>query len=78
MLERFRTPAWRPYRAGVFVALGLSGGVVPTMHGLEMYGYAAMRERMGLTWVLLEGFLYILGASLYAVRLPNSLNRMMI
>ncbi|KAM3075690.1 hypothetical protein ACMFMG_007821 [Clarireedia jacksonii] len=71
MLDRFRTPAWRPYRAGIFVALGLAGGVVPTVRGVQMYGFTVMRERMGLTWVLLEGFFYILGASLYAARWPE-------
>ncbi|PQE28183.1 hemolysin III family channel protein [Rutstroemia sp. NJR-2017a WRK4] len=71
MLERFRTPAWRPYRAGVFVALALAGAVIPTLQGVEMNGFTAMRERMGLTWVLLEGFLYVLGASLYAARWPE-------
>jgi adiponectin receptor len=76
MLERFRTPAWRPYRAGVFVALALAGAVIPTLQGVEMNGFTAMRERMGLTWVLLEGFLYVLGASLYAVRPLKYLNQM--
>jgi adiponectin receptor len=66
ILERFRTPAWRPYRAGMFVLLGLSA-VFPVLHGVELYGIAAMRDRIGLTWLVLQGFLYILGAGLYAV-----------
>jgi len=70
VFERFRTPAWRPYRAGMFVAMGLSG-VVPVLHGMELYGIAKMRESIGLTWLVLQGFLYILGAALYAARWPE-------
>lgn len=64
--EYFRTPAWRPYRAMMFVGLGVSG-VVPVVHGLTIYGFRELDERMGLRWILLEGFLYILGAVIYAV-----------
>ncbi|KAI5866418.1 hemolysin-III related-domain-containing protein [Durotheca rogersii] len=69
-IERFRTPLWRPYRAAMFVGLGVSG-VVPICHALCIYGYRALDERMGLSWVLLQGFLYIFGAFLYAVRWPE-------
>lgn len=70
IVERFRTPAWRPYRAGMFVALGLSA-VFPILHGLKMYGFAEMQDRIGLFWLVLQGFLYILGAGLYAARWPE-------
>lgn len=69
-VERFRTPDWRPYRAAMFVGLGVSG-VVPVCHGLTIYGYQSLNERMGLGWILLEGVLYIFGAFLYAVRWPE-------
>lgn len=69
-VERFRTPDWRPYRAAMFVGLGVSG-VVPVCHGLSIYGYQSLNERMGLGWILLEGALYIFGAFLYAVRWPE-------
>ena len=68
IVERFRTPAWRPYRAGMFVAQGLSG-IVPLLHGIELYGMSDMRSRVGFVWLALEGFMYILGAGLYAVRM---------
>ncbi|KAL2021342.1 hypothetical protein VTK56DRAFT_7313 [Thermocarpiscus australiensis] len=68
--EHFRTPAWRPYRALMFVGLGLSG-VVPILHALTFYGYRQLDERMGLRWVVLQGALYIFGAFLYAVRWPE-------
>ncbi len=67
--EHFRAPRWRPYRALMFVALGLSG-IVPVVHGLSLYGYRQMDQQMGLSWVLLEGVLYIVGALIYAVRPP--------
>lgn len=50
----------------MFVAMGLSA-VIPVLHGLEMYGVQEMRDRIGLIWLVLQGFLYILGAGLYAV-----------
>lgn len=65
-VERFRTPQWRPYRAMMFVGLGASG-VLPVCHALSIYGYQALNQQMGLNWVLLQGFLYIAGAVLYAV-----------
>ncbi|KAI2614437.1 HlyIII-domain-containing protein [Hypoxylon fragiforme] len=69
-VEQFRTPRWRPYRAAMFVGLGVSG-IVPVCHGLSIYGYEILEQRMGLNWVLFQGFLYILGAFLYAVRWPE-------
>ncbi|KAI2471185.1 HlyIII-domain-containing protein [Annulohypoxylon bovei var. microspora] len=62
-VERFRTPRWRPYRAAMFVGLGVSG-VVPICHGASIYGYKSLDDRMGLNWVLFQGFLYIFGAFL--------------
>lgn len=66
IFDRFRTPAWRPYRAGMFVLMGLSA-IFPIVHGLKLYGFEDMKVRMGLNWMILQGFLYILGAGLYAV-----------
>lgn len=66
-IDQFRTPRWRPYRAAMFVGLGASG-VVPILHGLQMYGFEAMNERMSLGLVVLQGLIYMFGAFLYAVR----------
>lgn len=52
----------------MFVGLGVSG-VVPVIHGLTIYGFQELDERMGLSWVLLQGVLYISGAVIYAVRI---------
>ena len=56
----------------MFVGLGVSG-VVPICHAAATYGYESLQKRMGLNWVLLQGFFYIFGACLYAVSLPASL-----
>jgi adiponectin receptor len=66
VLPRFRTPAWRPVRAGMFVAMGLSA-VIPCFDGVRQHGLEQMKKQMGLSWVVLQGTLYILGAGLYAV-----------
>lgn len=50
----------------MFVGLGLSG-VGPILHGLTIYGFKELNQRMGLTWVMFQGALYIFGAFLYAV-----------
>ena len=50
----------------MFVALGMSG-VVPILHGLRIYGYAGLESRASVSWVVLQGALYIFGAVLYAV-----------
>ncbi|KAK3352795.1 hemolysin-III related-domain-containing protein [Lasiosphaeria hispida] len=68
--DHFRTPAWRPYRALMFTGLGLSG-VVPIFHGMSLYSYSQLNSMMGLNWIVLEGFLYIFGAFLYAACWPE-------
>jgi predicted membrane channel-forming protein YqfA (hemolysin III family) len=55
----------------MFVLMGLSA-VFPVFHGLELYGFKDMQDRIGLVWMLLQGLLYILGAGLYAVSFPSS------
>ncbi|KAI4132712.1 MAG: hypothetical protein LQ338_000541 [Usnochroma carphineum] len=67
---KFRTPQWRPFRAGMFVAMGLSA-VIPVLHGLKLYGLQQMNDRIGLSWLVLQGFLYVLGAGIYAARVPE-------
>lgn len=44
---------------------------MPVLHGLKIYGHTALNERMGLDWALLEGVLYIGGAAIYALRIPE-------
>lgn len=72
LMPRFRTPAWRPFRALMFVSMGLSA-IFPVIHGLWWYGAEQMTLQIGLHWLLLQGFLYILGATIYAARVPERL-----
>ena len=63
---KFREPGWRPLRAGMFVAMGLSA-VVPVVHGWRLYGIEQLERQIGLSWMVLQGLLYIAGAAIYAV-----------
>ncbi|BDD56879.1 hypothetical protein MPDQ_003201 [Monascus purpureus] len=72
IMPKFRTPEWRPFRATMFVGMGLSA-IFPVFHGLLLYGAEQMMRQIGLGWVLLQGFLYILGAVIYAARVPERL-----
>ncbi|EXJ60984.1 hypothetical protein A1O7_05137 [Cladophialophora yegresii CBS 114405] len=71
VLPRFRTPAWRPYRALMFVGMGISA-VFPVFDGWSTFGFEDMEKQMGLRWLILQGALYILGAGLYAARVPEA------
>jgi adiponectin receptor len=66
----FRTPALRPFRALMFVLMGLSA-VFPVLHGVKLYGVEHLRTSIGLDWVVLQGVLYIVGAVIYAARVPE-------
>ena len=50
----------------MFVLMGLSA-VFPVLHGLRLYGASQMKRQIGLSWLVLQGGLYILGAAIYAV-----------
>jgi adiponectin receptor len=54
----------------MFVLMGLSA-VIPMVHGIRVYGYAYMRDAAGMNWVVFQGALYIIGAGLYAARIPE-------
>lgn len=68
MHPKFGSSQWRPFRAFMFVAMGLSA-IAPVIHGLQVYGFQQLEEQMGLSRVVAQGVLYIVGAVLYAVRL---------
>ncbi|KAF2202355.1 HlyIII-domain-containing protein [Delitschia confertaspora ATCC 74209] len=69
---RFRTPELRPFRALMFVLMGLSA-IFPVIHGLRLFGLEQMQKTTSLNWVVLQGSLYILGAFIYAMRIPERL-----
>ena len=60
MLDRFSTSAYRPVRAGLFVALG-GFGFVPACHQLIVLGWENALVEAALHRVLIMGGLYILG-----------------
>jgi adiponectin receptor len=70
MHGKFRTPALRPFRALMFVLMGLSA-VFPMIHGIRLYGLQHMRQAASLDWVVAQGVMYILGAAIYAARVPE-------
>ncbi|SCU80920.1 LADA_0B10220g1_1 [Lachancea dasiensis] len=70
--ETFRSRDWRPYRASLFVAFGLSA-LLPVIAGLLKYGFKETWARIQLQWVILEGVFYISGAILYGIRFPERL-----
>ncbi|EDW98019.2 adiponectin receptor protein isoform X1 [Drosophila yakuba] len=68
--DKFSEPSLRPLRAGVFMSFGLSG-VIPAIHYSIMEGWFSQMSRASLGWLILMGLLYILGALLYALRVPE-------
>lgn len=66
MLPKFRSPEWRPFRAFMFVSMGLSA-IVPVLHGVSKYGVAQLEKQIGLSWLVAQGVLYVAGAAIYAV-----------
>jgi len=68
--DKFASPRFRPVRALVFVAMGLSS-IVPAFHMLVVDGLDFMFKYASLHWLLLMGSLYIGGAAIYATRFPE-------
>lgn len=50
----------------MFVLMGLSA-VFPVLHGLHRYGYEQLELKIGLSWLVGQGVMYVLGAGIYAV-----------
>lgn len=67
---KFRTAEWRPFRAAMFVAMGLSA-IFPVIHGLQTFGVDYLNKSIALPWLVTHGVLYIVGAAIYAVRIPE-------
>lgn len=70
MFDKFAQPQYRPLRAGVFIALGLSG-VIPALHYVITDGFWHAINQAALGWLVLMALLYIMGAVIYAVRIPE-------
>ncbi|GAA5994985.1 hemolysin III family protein [Rhodotorula paludigena] len=65
-----RTPEFRRIRTWLFIALGLSA-VFPVGHAVLRYGLEGASVAISLAWLALGGALYIVGALLYAERVPE-------
>ncbi|KAN0060360.1 hypothetical protein ACQY0O_007689 [Thecaphora frezii] len=67
---KYGTPQYRPYRTTVFLVLGLSA-IFPVLHVINVYGYETITQTMGLRFLLTSGALYVVGAVLYMLRIPE-------
>lgn len=68
----YSKPTHRGARTSVFIGLGLSA-VVPVSHLVLTHGSSHLFTEMGFGWLLVSGALYIMGALLYANRIPERL-----
>ncbi|KAL3270947.1 hypothetical protein HHI36_021452 [Cryptolaemus montrouzieri] len=68
--DKFSETSWRHVRALVFITFGLSG-VVPAIHFGLTDGWFENVVQRSLGWMILMGLLYIIGAVLYALRVPE-------
>jgi len=65
-------PAYRRQRTYVFLTLGLST-IVPVLHALALFGLKGANDAFSLVWVCIGGLFYVVGALLYAERVPECL-----
>ncbi|KAI8929748.1 hemolysin-III related-domain-containing protein [Entophlyctis helioformis] len=70
LMRRFSSPQYRYFRTGIFVALGVSG-VVPLTHIVLIHGFSAAVRMFSVYDILLMGALYLVGAFIYAYRIPE-------
>ncbi|VDM41499.1 unnamed protein product, partial [Toxocara canis] len=68
--DKFAAPQFRPVRAFVFVAMGLSS-IVPALHFFITDGIRVLLDEASFHWLLLMGILYLTGAAVYASRTPE-------
>lgn len=68
--QKFSTPQYRPFRSTMFILFGLSGGL-PVLTAISLFGSESAFERSNAAWLVAEGFFYIFGACLYAMRIPE-------
>ncbi|CAK8694573.1 unnamed protein product [Clavelina lepadiformis] len=68
--DKFSTAKYRGVRAILFAALGLSG-IVPAGHTMVQQGFLRSVTVGQLGWLILMAILYLLGAFLYARRIPE-------
>jgi len=69
----YSKPSHRGARTLVFVILGLSA-VLPVMHAFAAQGFHKVATDMGFRWIIASGVFYLIGATLYANRIPERLS----
>ena len=67
---RFCSPRFRAYRAAMYSGLGLTGILFAT-HGVLLHGWSEQFQRMALNWMMLMAILNLIGAGMYAARMPE-------
>ncbi|WAR24967.1 ADRL-like protein [Mya arenaria] len=72
LFDKFAAPEYRPVRAGLFIALGLTG-VIPGFHFVVIEGFQCAVYEFGFLHLILMAILYIGGALMYAFRVPESI-----
>ncbi|KIY47413.1 HlyIII-domain-containing protein [Fistulina hepatica ATCC 64428] len=66
----YRKPAHRGARTAVFIGLGLFA-LFPISHWAIIHGGVTLLVDMGYMWLVLSGLCYIVGALIYANRIPE-------
>jgi len=69
LMDKFSEPEWRAFRAGVFLTFGLFT-FLPAIHYPILDGWLHYVQT-SLGWLFLMGLLYVIGAALYAMRIPE-------
>lgn len=72
LFERFTRPQYRNCRAISFVGLGLCG-VAPILHSSSLSGFQYSYQYLSGNWLLFLAISYLIGAAIYAVRIPERL-----
>lgn len=70
IMKRFGTPAFRVMRTALFACMGLVG-VVPFFHHVWIYGWEMARHSFASEWVMMMAVWYLVGAVIYAFRIPE-------
>lgn len=70
LMDKFNRPEYRSFRASTFVALGFISAA-PIIHLISIYGLKHVIDHGALYHALLMGALYVTGACLYALRIPE-------
>lgn len=70
-IPSFKAPKYRLLRAVFFVSYGCIAAT-GIFHSIHLNGWEFTREHINLEYLVLEVFLYLLGACIYAARIPES------